>query len=102
MKYLINGKTYNTDTSTVIGIDDTYFNRGDFRFECTHLYQTKKGAFFIAGEGGPLSRWGQACGNGMSGGSGAEALTRPEALDWCQQNRVCVDKVLATFDVEEA
>ena len=101
MKRIIDGKIYNTDTATRIG-SHVCFIRGDFRFEDTDLYKTKKGAWFIAGEGGPLSRWSQPCGNGQRGGSGIEVMTTAEALDWCESSGIDADVIAEHFTVIEA
>ncbi len=103
MKRIINGKIYNTETATRIGNSSSECGPGDFRYEDTDLYRTPKGAFFVQGEGGPYSRWSQPCGsNGMSGGSGIEAMTAAEALEWCEFSRIDADVIAQYFSVEEA
>ena len=101
MKKIIDGKIYNTDTATRIG-SHVCFIRGDFRFEDTDLFKTKKGAWFIGGEGGPLSRWSQPCGNGQRGGSGIEVMTTAEALAWAEFAGIDADVIAQYFSVEEA
>lgn len=102
MKRIINGKIYNTETATLIG-SHVHSNRGDFHYEDTDLYVTKKGAFFVQGVGGAYSRWARPYGsNGMSGGSGIEAMTTAEALEWCEFSRIDADVIAQYFSVEEA
>ena len=101
MKRIIQGKVYNTDTATRIGSHVRY-NRGDFQFEDTDLYKTQKGAWFICGEGGPLSRWSRSEGNGQRGGSGIEAMTTTEALAWCEAAGIDADIIASHFLVVEA
>ena len=102
MKRIINGKIYNTDTATRIG-NRQHSNQGDFHYEDTDLYRTPKGAFFVQGTGGAYSRWSQPCGsNGMSGGSGIQALTTAEALAWCEDAGIDADVIAQYFAVEEA
>ena len=102
MKRIINGKIYNTDTATFIG-NHQHCHAGDFHHEDTDLYRTKKGAWFISGEGGALSRWSQPCGsNGRCGGHGIEALTTAEALEWCEDVGIDADVIAQYFAVEEA
>jgi len=102
MKKIINGKIYNTDTATRIG-GDVHSFPGDFRYEDTDLYRTKKGAWFISGEGGAYSRWSRPCGrNGMSGGSGIQAMSATEALAWCEDSGIDADVIAQYFSVEEA
>ena len=102
MKRIINGKIYNTETAARIGNFSSDCGPGDFRYEDTDLYITKKGAFFISGEGGALSRWSEPCGNGQCGGSGIEAMTAAEALEWCEFSRIDADVIAQYFSVVEA
>ena len=48
--------------------------------ENSALYVTKKGAYFIAGDGGALSRFSAAKGNGYGGGAGIIVLSRSKAF----------------------
>jgi hypothetical protein len=102
MKRIINGKIYNTETADHIGNFGSDCGPGDFRYEDTDLFRTKKGAWFICGEGGPLSRWSRPIGNGQSGGTGIEAMTTAEALEWCEFSRIDADVIAKYFSVEEA
>lgn len=103
MKKVIDGKVYNTETATRIAGDNSSYYPGDFQYEDTDLYKTKKGAFFLAGEGGPMSRWAEPLGNnGRTGGSGIEPLSLEEARAWCEANDVDADVIAEHFPVEEA
>ena len=102
MKQVINGKTYNTDTATEIANYDNGLGGSDFRHCDESLYVTKKGNYFIAGVGGPLSRWAQPCGNMTSGGSGIIAYSNSEALDWCESHDVDADVICKYFNIEDA
>jgi len=88
MRKVIDGKVYDTKTADfVCDISPPGSNRGDFRFEDTGLYKSPKGTFFIAGEGGPLSRWAQAEGqNGRRSGEGLQLLEIEAAKVLCQQH----------------
>ena len=101
MKRIIQGKVYNTDTADRIG-NHVYSNPGDFRYEDTDLFKTKKGAWFVQGEGGPLSRWSQSCNNGQRGGASIEAMTTSEALAWCESSGIDADVIAQYFSVVEA
>lgn len=76
IKRIISGKTYNTDTATKICVighsgykwlkenmnNDVITTRSstywpDFDSQLTELYQTRSGAFFVAGDGGACSIW---------------------------------------------
>jgi len=104
MKQVIDGKTYNTETAIEIeNWCSSGFAKGDFRYCDESLYITKKGRFFLAGEGGAMTRWCKPCGNnGWTGGSGIQALSKEEALAWCEQREIEVNVIEQFFDVEEA
>lgn len=86
MKKLIDGKVYNTDTATPIGTWSNNLSTRDFRNETATLYVTKKGAFFVAGESGPMGSFAYSVGNMTSGGEGLFALTKEEALEWAERH----------------
>ncbi len=78
MKQVIDGKTYNTETATKVG---RYWNGlcpGDFRAMDESLYQTKKGAWFLAGKGGPMTKYSVSYGDATGGGSGIEEFFETE------------------------
>jgi len=102
MKKVINGKLYDTEKATFIG-RYTYSHEGDFNFLCQELYVTKSGNFFIAGEGGAMSRYASSTGqNSVSGGEDIEVLTKEEALAWAEEH-LPVDEFEEHFDdIEEA
>ena len=73
MKQVIEGKRYDTETATKIGEGGGKAYPGDFHYYSEALYVTKKGSYFLAGEGGPLSRYGRpAYGGGTCGGAGEQ------------------------------
>ena len=102
MKRIINGKIYNTETATLIANWSNGMYRNDFGYCYESLYVTKKGAYFVAGDGGALSRWSVSCGNGQVGGSGIEALTEAEALEWCEVHDIDADVIEQHFSTDEA
>ena len=57
MKKIIHGKTYNTETATVIRCWED-FEPSDARWHETGLYRTRGGDYFLAGVGGVSSMWG--------------------------------------------
>lgn len=82
MKRIIEGKTYNTATATrLYGLSCNASGKSDFRWEDTSLYQTKGGAFFLAGEGGPMTRWGKRVGTMTTYGEGLMPITIEEAKE---------------------
>lgn len=103
MKKVIDGKVYNTETAELVASYNNGISRRDFGFCEEDLYKTKKGAFFVHGEGGAMSGWSQSCGsNGRCGGSGIEVLSKKAALAWCEEHGVDADTIAMHFEVEEA
>jgi hypothetical protein len=91
MKKILNGLRYDTKNAIEIG---SYSNigagadsRSDFRWWEATLYKTpRSGRFFIAGEGGAMSRFSQSVGqNSWTGGSDLIPMTREEALEWAEE-----------------
>jgi hypothetical protein len=100
MKKVIDGKRYNTETATfVCDCSPRGFYRGDFRYEDTGLYRTKRGNWFLSGEGGPMSRWSRSAGlNSWTGGSGIMPLDSDETRAMLEQhgNSEDVEKYFAS------
>lgn len=81
MKAIINAHVYNTETARVV-CDVSHGWRGaDLDWHETTLYCTKKGTFFIAGEGGPRSVWAQRTCSTSSHGSGLRVVAMAEARE---------------------
>jgi hypothetical protein len=88
MRKVIEGKVYDTTTAEYIcDVTPTSgMSQSDFRWEDTDLYRTKKGTFFIAGKGGPLTRWAERTGNnGRTGGSGLVIVDDTTARSMVEQ-----------------
>lgn len=104
MKKIIDGKTYNTDTAEYITGDRTnLLARNDWNYEDWDLYCTPKGAFFMRGEGGPLTRWGVSLGGGMRSGSGPTiiAISEEEAR-WIVERDCSAEEYERLFGMAEA
>ena len=57
MKAIINGLRYDTDKATLIG-EASHGYASDFQHWEAGLYKTpRSGRFFLAGSGGPMTRW---------------------------------------------
>jgi hypothetical protein len=75
VKKIIDGKRYDTDTAThVVNLWNGH-PRNDFKFEDSDLYLTKSGNWFLAGSGGPTSRWSETIGNASTYGSGITPIS---------------------------
>ena len=102
MKKVINGKMYNTETAKLIGSASNGGNWRDFNHYEESMYLKKTGEFFIAGEGGPMTKYSvQIEQNSWSGGSAITPLTYTEAREWAEEN-LTADEYEAIFGkVEE-
>jgi hypothetical protein len=100
---IIEGKRYNTDTATCVCnlSDGKGYSRSNFRFEDTDLYVTPKGTFFLAGEGGPMTRWSRTVGNMSTGGSGIRVIDRAEALAILERENATAE-IEKYFDIPDA
>ncbi len=87
MKKTIDRLTYNTETATEVASITYGSGMRDFRYYSEGLYQTDKGRWFLAGEGGAMTRYAVPIGdNSWSGGESISTLTAEEALDWCEKH----------------
>lgn len=83
IKKVIDGKLYNSETATLIARWDNGQFPSDFRHCSENLCMTKKGAFFIHGSGGAMSKYAVQCGgNSMGGSSDLIALSPEAAKNW--------------------
>lgn len=89
MKAIINGKRFDTDKAILVGTAsiDGNISVDNFSYWEAGLYKTpRSGAFFLAGEGGAMTRWATPISNnGRSGGSGIIPLDRSEAQEWAER-----------------
>ena len=87
MRKVIDGKVYDTEDARKIG-SAGYGVLGDFNAFRESLYRTEKGAYFLAGGGGPKSHYAvpvkdNGFNSGLNGGSGIIPQTPAEAQAWC-------------------
>jgi hypothetical protein len=86
MKKIINGFRYDTDRAIAIGSYDTGLGWRDFKnWEATLYITPRSGNYFIAGTGGPMTRFSQPAGNMTSGGSKIIPMSKEEAFAWAQE-----------------
>jgi len=99
---IVNGKKYDTDKAECIATA-SYSHPGDFSYWCESLYVTPGGAFFVDGEGGPMSHYSRSTGqNEWSGGSDITPMTKAEALAWCEENNIKASVIEKHFAVQDA
>jgi len=87
MKKILDGVRYDTEKAVEIGTA-SYSNPGDFQnWEATLYVTPKSKRFFIAGTGGPMSRFAQSAGvNQWTGGSDLIPMSKEDALAWAEAN----------------
>lgn len=99
MKTIQSGTRYDTDKAVLIGeaSGGSEFVT-DFSYWSAGLYKTPRaGRYFLAGEGGPMTRWSRSSGqNSWTGGEGIIPLERSEAFEWAQQY-LDADKIAQHF-----
>lgn len=100
MRKVINGRTYNTATSKCIGSWDNGIYGSDFRSCEEDLYKNTKGAYFLVGEGGPLSKYAVSHENDTSGSRELIPMTATEAQEWAEEH-LTVEEYEAEFGVQE-
>lgn len=86
MKKIINGKRYDTETAIEVANHFNGLGQGDFSRVDESLYKTKSGSFFLAGEGGPLSKYSMSSGDMTRGGKDIIPLSATEAQEWLEEH----------------
>ena len=88
MKAIIDGKRYDTETAELIASDCSVgMSKSDFRWWEEKLYKTKKGTWFIAGEGGALTKYAVQVGSNASGaGEEIIPLSEEEVRKWLEKS----------------
>lgn len=103
MRKIINGRTYNTETSKKIGEWWNGLATNDFSHCYEVLYKNTRGAYFIHGEGGAMSKYAISTGtNSWSGGEKITPLTSAEATEWAEKHLSAEEYEAEFGEVEEA
>jgi hypothetical protein len=104
MKQVINGKIYDTSKAIQIGKYQHSYP-SDLNYCIESLYKTKRGNFFLCGEGGPMSKYVKftSC-NSCTGDSKIIPLSKAEALAWAEKADALFFEIEKIFEdlVEEA
>jgi hypothetical protein len=100
IRRVIDGRVYDTCTATLVHLltADEGSIALNFHVDRTALYRTRNGRFFIAGESGPLGRWGRRIDNSYIRGRGLKLVTDAEAKVHLEATDGPVEEF---FDVEE-
>ncbi len=87
MKRIIDGKRYDTETAKLLAEWTNNYYSSDFQWCHEELYVTKKGSYFLYGEGGAMSKYSVPIGNnGSGGGERIKPLSTAEARNWCERS----------------
>ena len=101
MKAVINGKRYDTNTAELIG---EYSSPGGYSASYhleESLFRTEKGQYFLAGAGGPLTKYAERANpNCWRGGSAIILLSSSLAQLWAERH-LSAEEVEANFKIEE-
>jgi hypothetical protein len=102
MKKVVNGKLYDTEKAELVA-SWSFGNPGDFEYVNEELYVTKKGVWFLYGEGGAKSCYSKQIGsNTFSGSERIFPLTPEEAKQWMEEHDVPAETILKFFTIEDA
>lgn len=83
MKKIISGKLYDTTTARKVASCSHGEGPRDFSYYEESLYCKRTGEYFLAGTGGPMTKYSRSSGqNSWSGGEKIFPLTLAEAQDW--------------------
>lgn len=105
MRAIINGFRYDTERADLLGSASHGESTTDFSYWGAGLYRTKRSRnFFLAGSGGPMTRYSRNIGNNnTSGGERIDPMTKAEALEWAERY-LEPDEIEAAFveDIQDA
>lgn len=99
MKKIIDGKTYNTETAELLGIYQ-YLWKDDYYYCREELYRTKKGTYFIYGEGGALTSYAKYHGNSATAGEAFRVMSAEGARKWAER-KLSADEYCKIFGEPE-
>ena len=92
MTKVINGKTYRSHTAQLIVTVPNPFPKTSNKWHEMRLYRNQRGAYFLAGEGGSLSRWKKITTRGAIPGEGIEPISKDEALAYAKYAGLSPDR----------
>lgn len=86
MRAVIAGKRYDTENAERIATWSSGHSLSDWHFIEESLYRTKRGNWFIAGQGGGLSRYRQFEGGWSYPGEQIRPVSPEEAMQWLEEH----------------
>jgi hypothetical protein len=85
MKAIINGLRYDTEKAEFVGSASADCGRTDYCWWQAGLYKTSAGRYFLAGRGGPNTRFATPISGGRTGGEKIIPMTKDEARAWAEK-----------------
>ena len=102
MRKIIKGRMYDTDTATRIGTREHGLGPCDIDWVSERLYKKKTGEFFLAGEGGPRTRYAvDRDGDLVCGGEDIIPLDMADAKEWAESYLTADEYILAFGEPDE-
>ena len=103
MKKIVDGKKYDTAKAEKIATWNAGYYYSDFNYCEEILYRTARGSYFLYGEGGAFSPYGEQYGNTSGAGNTIIPFSDQAAREWLEE-RDEADLILKHFadKVEEA
>ena len=86
MKVIRNRKLYDTTTAELLGTYESPYYTSDYHYYQESLYRKKNGEFFLAGWGGPMTRYAEDYCDGRGSGSDISPIDAEEAKDWVESH----------------
>jgi len=103
MKKIIEGVVYNTETAELLAENWNGCDRSNFHFLNEGIYRTKKGRYFLFGEGGAASKYAKNGYQVSSSGKTIIPLTEDELFELLQDwNEVELIETLFSDRIQEA
>jgi hypothetical protein len=82
MRKTIQGTTYDTETAVRVAHAESDHGRNDFKWWDETLYKTRKGGWFLHGQGNAMSCYGRRCGRDFTEGQKIVPMDKIEARHW--------------------
>ena len=79
---VVDRKRFDTQTAIEIAAWENGLPPSDYYHISETLYRTKNGTYFLAGSGGPLTKYAFTCGGVKGYGSGIIPLCEDDAYEW--------------------
>ena len=96
MKKIINGKLYNTETAKELFYWSNGYYSSDFYWASETVYQKKTGEYFLHGQGGALSAYGESYGNNRIAGDTIIRFSLDEFREWALE-KLPADEFIKLF-----